>query len=217
MGGKKGFTLVEMLVVIAIIVILAGMVLPVLMQAKKEGLKAECINNMRQFGTAFELAKTDNNERLPGSLTGLFPDYCDNKKLFLCPIDMSFGKEGGKPPTATDQFAETDEAGSSYFYEFSAADCSWDYAGYLGATKQIITGDASGSTEVSWNAAKYYQLYNGDASNGNQAYPPDRFPVVRCFWHTYDPDANKDTVIKNLSYTGRVFESPPQWETAASK
>lgn len=207
----KGFTLIEMLVVVAIIVILASMVLPVLMAARKEGNTAKCKNNMRQFAGGFEIFKTNNNELLPGRLTALYPDYCDNMALFLCPADMTRGKEGGKPDIAGEQFVETNETGSSYFYEFSSAKCSWDFSS-IGSPPQV-TGD-SAATEASWSQVKYYQMNNGDGFH-TSAYPPDRFPVIRCFWHTVNPDANKPKIILNLSFTGRIFESGPEWEKTA--
>ncbi|MFH1707873.1 MAG: type II secretion system protein [Planctomycetota bacterium] len=214
---RAGFTLIEMLVVIAIIVILASMVLPVLMQARKEGNTVKCKNNMRQFGNALEMAKTQNDERLPGSLMSLYPTYCDNLKLFLCPADMSQGKEGGYPDsieTAGDAWQkEVDETACSFFYEFSSKPCGWGFSGYIG-TAEEVTGTV-GATEASWNQVKYYQLYHGDSFNGKVPYPPDRFPVVRCWWHHTNPDANQKKRVLNLSYSGRIFESTPKWEETA--
>jgi prepilin-type N-terminal cleavage/methylation domain-containing protein len=215
---KDAFTLVELLVVIAIITVLAGMLLTVIWLAKGKGRAAVCSNNMRQFGVGCELYKGDNNEMLPGKLTALFPGYCDNNKLFLCPADMSKGKEGGKPDIVDneDWEHETDEDGCSYFYEFSSVICGWDYTTYLDATVEEITGDSE-ATDATWNQVKYYQLRNGDTYNDKNPYPPDRFPIVRCFWHTINPDADKEKIILNLSFSGRVFESGPKWEETASK
>lgn len=63
--GAGGFTLVELLVVVAIAGLLASLLLPSLASAKRAGRKAVCISNQRQIGIALALYAHDHGGRLP--------------------------------------------------------------------------------------------------------------------------------------------------------
>jgi prepilin-type N-terminal cleavage/methylation domain-containing protein/prepilin-type processing-associated H-X9-DG protein len=62
---RGAFTLVELLVVIAVIAILAGLLVPAISRGKEEGRKAACINNFRQLHLAWQFYVDDNNGQMP--------------------------------------------------------------------------------------------------------------------------------------------------------
>jgi len=54
MRGRKGFTLVEIMIVVAIIGLLAAIAIPSFIKARTESQKNACINNLRQIDAAKE-------------------------------------------------------------------------------------------------------------------------------------------------------------------
>lgn len=62
---KRGFTLVELLVVIGIIALLVGILLPALSRARENASRVVCMSNVRQLATAFNLYTGDNKGWFP--------------------------------------------------------------------------------------------------------------------------------------------------------
>jgi len=62
---SKGFTLVELLVVISIIGLLSGLTIPAIKKGLDAAKTAKCANNLKQMGVGFQRFGAENNGNLP--------------------------------------------------------------------------------------------------------------------------------------------------------
>jgi len=109
--SASGFTLVELLVTIAVIAMLAGLMLPAIARAKGKANDAACVGNLKQFAIALRTFADENDgklptaEQLPGAPANPanpLPRICDvlasqfgyhtnsmpqTKTVFRCPSD----------------------------------------------------------------------------------------------------------------------------------
>ena len=83
--NKPGaFTLVEMLVVIAVIAILASMLLPAVARGRQKALQTNCASNLKQAGAAIQMFADDNQDTLPGPVwAGAMASYDINSSQEL--------------------------------------------------------------------------------------------------------------------------------------
>lgn len=66
--ARHGFTVVELLVVVAVIGILASMLLPAIARASGQGRQVFCQNNLRQLGIGWTLYAQDHDDRITYNL-----------------------------------------------------------------------------------------------------------------------------------------------------
>jgi len=69
----SGFTLIDLLVVIAIIAILASLLLPALSGAKQRAKATQCVGNLRQWNLALSLYLHENSDAIPRRGQGVQP------------------------------------------------------------------------------------------------------------------------------------------------
>jgi general secretion pathway protein G len=113
--GEAGFTLLELMVVVAIIAIIAGILVPNFFHARAQAAVSACMANMRSIATAAELYYSDHQVYPPDTTT----------------VTSSFGVDTGGQPGEYLTQTPSDPAGGSYTFAQSA--------GGSGATGYVIT------------------------------------------------------------------------------
>jgi prepilin-type N-terminal cleavage/methylation domain-containing protein len=109
--NRRGFTLVELLVVIGIIALLIAILMPALAKAKEQANRTSCMSNLRQLAAAMLMYTDENKGYFPHCAAGTYEDdwiywqsgrdkdqgrlvkYMGRKfspKIYRCPSDDSF-------------------------------------------------------------------------------------------------------------------------------
>lgn len=125
---KNGFTLMELLVVMAIIGILLAILLPALAKARELSRRASCANNLRQIGLSLKMyAQETPGELYPTlhadepygtqsdllalgcsgglddpdfifNMEAMYPEYLPDPFFLICPSDVGLGDGTGQDP-----------------------------------------------------------------------------------------------------------------------
>ncbi len=92
----RAFTMIEMFVVIAIIVILISILLPSFRGARESMRELRCQNNLHQLSAAFMLFASEHDGQLPGCIWDLNQPEADHRDWLMSQsTDFTTGPQGG--------------------------------------------------------------------------------------------------------------------------
>jgi prepilin-type N-terminal cleavage/methylation domain-containing protein/prepilin-type processing-associated H-X9-DG protein len=176
--SKEGFTLLELLVVVAILAVLAALLLPAVNRAKDSARRTSCLNNLKQISLGLRMYADDSQDTSPNSeapplwLTNspwhtykaLMQDYVGTRgvsprrdHLFACPADKFFYPDYGAARVRESHHRQPMFDYSSY--AFNGGNYNTNFPGIGGLrlgdvrdpTKTILVTEAPAMWPYSWH------------------------------------------------------------------
>lgn len=110
---RRGFSLVEILIVIAVLAVIAGAGIPLARSAIAKSREAACLNNLRSLGVGLESYLQEHSQKLPELAAGRSSKTSDEPVLETVLLPYLESPEAFKCPQDSAQFAKS---GSSYLW-----------------------------------------------------------------------------------------------------
>src|SRR5262245_568723 len=143
----SGFTLLELLMVLAIIAILAALLLPGINRARSSAQRTICVNNLRQINAGIRMYADDSGGSAPGLATNAPSPWLAYKRmmknyvalkgassngdtLFACPADRFYYPDFSAPRVSQSHHSQAIYDYSSY--AFNAGNYHTNFAGIAG-------------------------------------------------------------------------------------
>lgn len=172
---SKGFTLVELLVVIGIIAVLISVLLPALNRARQQAISVQCMSNLKSIGQAALLYAHENNGWLPpgwglNQPSGTLEKFCDWGAGATNPITRNSVREAMAKLLGTKNWQATDSNYPRVPVMYCPADDQL-VSGVLWEEDNFLKGTAPGQNDGKfryWWVGNPYGTVNG-GTGGNIA------------------------------------------------
>ncbi len=215
-AAHYGFTLLELLIVIAILALLAALLIPVFSQVREKARQTTCLANARQLGSAILMYTQDYDEVLPAAtnitagintqfphLRTVLTGYVRDAAIWWCPSETRPSPwEAVSHPTPGMNDPAFSGAGTSYAYKSrNAVSPPSNRNGNL-AGEPFSGVSNPASVWLFWDADSQYSRHVG----GQQ----DNFQALLCRWRSAPGQVATFTdghakLVNNIPY-------PQYWE-----
>jgi competence protein ComGC len=205
--GRSGFTLVELLTIISILAVLAGILMPVFARSKEQALGATCAANLRSQGIAIGLYMVDSEDIYPAGVeqflknhlpmfklsdaslvvaadlieTILLP-YTKDEKVFRCPQDTGMQVLDIHGYIDVQHPSSYISTGSSFWYNEDLYLQKMSGSSLASPSNALLSQDRTGA----WHGSKkpFPPAAIGNETLSLQFYVGYRYNILYCDTHT---------------------------------